>query len=193
MPYIDKKGRIYKYGEFFPSEMSPWAYNESIAQEYFPLTEEEAILAGFRWRKIDKKNYQPTLLSVDIPDDIKKTNDDITQEIIECAHKGECNQGCTTAFRIIPDELQFYRKIGVPIPNLCPTCRTIERLKLRLGVKLYDEMCMCEGSNSKNGIYKNVVTHSHGNEKCINKFKTGFNPKDGDIVYCEHCYQQEVD
>jgi len=193
MPYIDKKGRIYKYGEFFPSEMSPWAYNESIAQEYFPLTEEEAILAGFRWRKIDKKNYQPTLLSVDIPDDIKKTNDDITQEIIECAHKGECNQGCTTAFRIIPDELQFYRKIGVPIPNLCPTCRTIERLKLRLGVKLYDEMCMCEGSNSKNGIYKNAVTHSHGNEKCINKFKTGFNPKDGDIVYCEHCYQQEVD
>ena len=31
-PYIDKKGRVYKYGEFFPAEFSPWAYNETVAQ-----------------------------------------------------------------------------------------------------------------------------------------------------------------
>ncbi|MBI2610050.1 hypothetical protein HYW53_02635, partial [Candidatus Giovannonibacteria bacterium] len=31
MPYIDKKGRVYKYGEFFPPELSPFAYNETIA------------------------------------------------------------------------------------------------------------------------------------------------------------------
>src|SRR3989344_2422305 len=35
MPYIDQKGRVYKYGEFFPPELSPFAYNETIAQEYF--------------------------------------------------------------------------------------------------------------------------------------------------------------
>ncbi|MFA6258551.1 MAG: hypothetical protein WCX79_02530, partial [Candidatus Paceibacterota bacterium] len=40
MPYIDSKGRIYKYGEFFPPELSPFCYNETIAQEYFPLTKE---------------------------------------------------------------------------------------------------------------------------------------------------------
>ncbi|MBI4059569.1 hypothetical protein HY406_00725, partial [Candidatus Giovannonibacteria bacterium] len=26
MPYIDKKGRVYKYGEFFPPELSPFSY-----------------------------------------------------------------------------------------------------------------------------------------------------------------------
>jgi len=35
MPYRDKKGRVYKYGEFFPPELSPFSYNETIAQEYF--------------------------------------------------------------------------------------------------------------------------------------------------------------
>ncbi|HHD92301.1 MAG TPA: hypothetical protein ENL06_01585, partial [Candidatus Portnoybacteria bacterium] len=48
-PYIDKKGRVYRYGEFFPPELSPFAYNETIAQEYFPLTKEEAIEKGYQW------------------------------------------------------------------------------------------------------------------------------------------------
>src|SRR3990167_8842209 len=42
MPYIDKKGRVYKYGEFFTPELSPFAYNETVAQDYFPITEKEA-------------------------------------------------------------------------------------------------------------------------------------------------------
>jgi len=193
MPYIDKVGRIYKYGEFYPTEMSPWAYNETIAQEYFPLTKEEALAKGFRWRDPDVKNYKPTILSSNIPNDIKETDDSITEEIIECAHKQECNHNCTKAFRIISDELQFYRKIGVPVPTLCPACRTMERLKMRLGIKLYDEECMCNGRNSKDGIYKNFSAHAHGDNKCENKFKTGYNPDSLYIVYCEKCYQQEVD
>jgi hypothetical protein len=31
---------VYRYGEFFPPELSPFCYNETIAQEYFPLTKE---------------------------------------------------------------------------------------------------------------------------------------------------------
>jgi Zn ribbon nucleic-acid-binding protein len=192
MPYIDKIGRIYKYGEFFPSEFSPWAYNETIAQEYFPLTKEEALTKGFRWRDPDVKNYEPTILASGLPSDIKNTNDSITKEIIECAHRQECNHNCTKAFRIIPDELQFYRKIGVPVPVLCPACRTMERLKMRLGIKLYEEECMCAGKKSKDEIYENLGTHIHGDEKCSNKFKTGFDPKKGDIIYCDSCYKQEV-
>jgi len=33
---------IYRYGEFFPPELSPFSYNETIAQEYFPLTKEKS-------------------------------------------------------------------------------------------------------------------------------------------------------
>jgi hypothetical protein len=192
MPYVDKVGRVYKYGEFYPAEFSPWAYNETIAQEYFPLTKEESIEKGYRWREPDIKDYKQTILSGDVPSDITMVDDSITKEIIECAHKGECNQGCTKAFRIIPDELAFYKKIGVPLPTLCPACRTMERLKLRLGIELYDESCMCGDANSKDGVYKNMGNHTHENTQCMNTFKTGFKPDKGDIIYCESCYQQEV-
>ena len=29
-----------EWGEFFPHELSPFGYNETVAQEYFPMTEE---------------------------------------------------------------------------------------------------------------------------------------------------------
>jgi len=31
-----------EWGEFFPIEMSPFGYNETIAQEYFPITQDES-------------------------------------------------------------------------------------------------------------------------------------------------------
>ena len=193
MPYVDSAGRIYKYGEFFPIEFSPWAYNETIAQEYFPLTKEEAITKGYRWRDLDAKNYQPTIVAENIPADISTVADEITGEVFECAHKGECNQGCTKAFRVIPNELQFYRKIGIPLPTLCPACRTLERLKMRLGIKLFDRKCQCAGTISGNGEYTNGAKHLHGDASCENEFKTGFDPANSEIVYCEKCYQEEVD
>jgi hypothetical protein len=193
MPYVDSTGKVYKYGEFFPAEFSPWAYNETIAQEYFPLTKDEAIAKGYRWRDPATKDYVPTILAENIPADINEVEDSITGEVFECAHKGQCNQGCTKAFRIIPNELQFYKKIGVPLPTLCPACRTLERLKMRLGVKLYEGECMCAGKSSTDGEYQNYAEHTHGPGPCGNKFKTGYVPGHGDMVYCEQCYQQEVD
>jgi len=61
-PFADNVGRIIKYGEFFPSDMTPFAYNETIAQEYFPKTKEQAIKDGYKWKDIDKKNYIPTIM-----------------------------------------------------------------------------------------------------------------------------------
>lgn len=192
MPYVDSAGHYYKYGEFFPVEMSPWAYNETLAQEYFPLTKDEALAKGYRWRDTDAKNYVPTVLAENIPGDITEVSDDITKEIFECAHKGTCNHNCTKAFKVIADELTFYKKIGVPLPTLCPACRTMERLKFRLGMELYDRKCMCAGTSDETGQYKNMGPHYHEGSPCSETFKTGFSPSGDAIVYCEKCYQQEV-
>ncbi len=192
MPFVDKVGRVYKYGEFFPIEMSPWAYNETLAQEYFPLTKEEALAQGYRWRDVESKEYKPTILAEDIPKDITLVEDSIIKDIFECAHKGQCNHGCTKAFRVIADELSFYRKLGIPLPTHCYACRTMDRLELRLKMELYDSACMCGGDKSTDGRYSNQIEHSHGNVACTNVFKTGFDPVKGDLVYCESCYQQEV-
>lgn len=192
MPYIDKVGRVYKYGEFFPSEMSPWAYNETIAQEYFPLTKEQAIEKGYKWRDVETRNYVATIKSENIPEDINTVDEKITSEIFECAHKTNCSHNCTKAFRVIPDELNFYKKIGVPLPTLCPACRTMERLEMRLKLELYERVCMCAGGKDDTEQYQNIETHPHGQNHCGEKFKTGYNPESGTIVYCESCYQQET-
>jgi Zn ribbon nucleic-acid-binding protein len=180
MPFIDKVGRIIKYGEFFPCDMTPFAYNETIAQEYFPKTKEQAIKEGYRWIENNQKNYKPTLMGEDLPNSISQVSSNILQEVIGCAHKGECNQQCTFAFKIIPDELQFYRTNNIPLPELCPNCRHYERLIGRNPIKIWPRSCMCDLSN-----------HEHVG-KCKNEFETSYAPDRPEKVYCEKCYQEEV-
>ena len=181
LPYTDKMGRLYPYGEFLPAELSPFAYSETIAQEYFPLSAGEAGRLGYRWEERDKNNYQITLLAKDIPDHIQDVDDSILQQIIECAHAvppnpptggGGCNQQCVSAFRIIPQELAVYRERNIPLPRLCPNCRHYERLALRNPLKLWPRRCMGQG--------------------CENKFETPYAPDRPEIVYCEQCYNAEV-
>ena len=180
MPYIDKQGLIYKYGEFFPIETCPFAYNETNAQEFFPLTKEEALAKGYSWRDNEKRNYESTILTEDLPETISETSESIINEIITCEHKGECNQQCTGAFKIIPGELAFYKRMNIPLPHLCPNCRHSERIKYRNPMKLWRRQCEC-----------NQLGHSH-EEKCQNEFETSYSPDRAEIVYCEKCYQQEV-
>jgi hypothetical protein len=181
MPYVDKEGKIYKYGEFFPAELSPFCYNETIAQEYFPLNEEEAYKLGYRWKNEEKRNYKIDIKTEDIPDEIKAINKDIIGKVIECEHKGKCNEQCTEAFKIIEDELSFYQRMKLPLPHLCPNCRHYVRQKQRNPVKLWHRQCMCDKEN-----------HFHGAQKCKVEFETSYSPERPEIVYCEKCYQQEV-
>ncbi|MCX6723093.1 MAG: hypothetical protein NT094_03420, partial [Candidatus Staskawiczbacteria bacterium] len=116
MPYTDKKGRVYKYGEFFPIEMSPVCYNESVAQEYFSLTKEQVIEQGYDWKDSEQKSYQITMRTDDLPDSIKEVQDSILDDVIQCAHNQQCNEQCTQAFKITNQELQFYRKMNLPLP-----------------------------------------------------------------------------
>jgi hypothetical protein len=202
---VDKKGRVYKYGEFFPPELSPFAYNETIAQEYFPLTKEQALAQGYAWKDPEERNIHPDIRTEDLPDHIKDVKDDILGKIIQCGHSQikedgtlemGCNEQCTTAFKIIPQELQFYRRMNLPLPRLCPNCRHYQRLKQRNPLKLWHRKCMCQGKYGTNNLqlttYNNTVTHFHGDQPCPNEFETSYAPDRPEIVYCEECYNAEV-
>ena len=169
MPYTDKKGRIYKYGEFFPPELSPFGYNETIANEYFPLTKEQAIKQGYNWYDKPKSEYKATIKAKDLPDNIKDVDDSILKEVIEC-NNSDC--AGSNVFRIIPQELKFYKKMNLPLPHLCPDCRHRERIKQRNPLKLWKRQCMNKG--------------------CTNTFETTYSPERPEIVYCEKCYNKEV-
>jgi hypothetical protein len=179
-PYLDKNGMVYKYGEFFPTEFSPFAYNETVAQEYFPLTKESAKSSGFKWKDFGVKSHNAAKEEDTLPKDIKEVDNGILKEIIACAHSGSCAHQCTGAFRILPQELEFYRRRKIALPNLCPNCRHYERLSWRNPLKLWHRQCMCDRPS-----------HSHS-DRCPVEFETPYSPERKETVYCESCYNSEV-
>ncbi len=179
--FEDKNGRVYKYGEFFPIELSPFAYNETIAQEFFPIIKKEANKQGYLWRDKEVKNFNITIFSDNIPDNIDDVNEVILKEVLGCGHKGDCDHQCNIAFRLTDYELKFYKKHSIPIPNLCPNCRHYERFKIMPALKLWTRSCMCDKQN-----------HFHGSKKCNVEFKTSYAPERPEKVYCESCYNKEV-
>lgn len=185
VPYVDAQGLVYKYGEFFPIEFSPFGYNNSLTIEHFPLTEEEALKKGYAWIDPEKGNYAVSMQSSDIPESIKDVTDDITKEIIACSQ-------CRRPYRIVADELTFLRKENLPLPRLCVDCRHKRRIGDRLSIQLYDRTCMCSGKTDDTDQYQNLSNHEHSPDHCSNDFKTGYAPESGMIVYCEQCYQREV-
>ena len=170
MPYKDFLGREYCYGSTFPLDIHAFAYNETIAQELFPISKEEAEKQGYRWVEPEAKNHSITLKAEDVPDSIEEVDEQILKEVIGCADAGKCNHQCTEAFKITPDDLNFYKRMGIPVPKLCPNCRHFARLAQRAPNKLYDRKCA----------------------KCGKEIQTTYAPDRPEIVYCKQCYQKEV-
>ncbi len=174
MPYVDKRGIIYKYGEFFPSELSLFSYNESFANSYFPLEKEEAIKQGFKWKDIPINKYEITIKAGELPDDIKDVDESIFNQVIEC-------EISKRAFRITQSEYQFYKQMNIPLPHLHPDERNKNRLKKQNPMRLWHRECMCDKAD-----------HHNHTGKCEVEFETSYSSDRSELVYCEKCYQQEV-
>lgn len=164
MPYTDKQGRAYRYGEFFPPELSPHAYNETLAHNFFPLSETESRQKGFRWRDTEIHDYKITKPSSALPDHIKDADDSILNETIGCAT-------CPRGFKIIRSELDFLRKMNLPLPRRCPFCRTGDKFKQWV---------------------KQLTLTTRTCAKCGATFDTNYTPEDAPEILCKQCYLQEV-
>lgn len=152
------------YGLMMPPEISPFAYNETIAQDNMPLTKEEAIAQGFRWEDdIQMTKGKETLQQEEIPDHINDIKDEIVKEILRCID-------CKRNYKITEQELLFYRKMKLPIPRKCFFCRHQDRIKRRGSYKFWDRKC----------------------DHCGKDIKTNYSPDRKEIIYCEKCYKQEV-
>lgn len=181
VPYVNSQGHTYRYGEFFPPELSPFPYNDTVARDFFPLSKEEIVAQGYHHREADDRKYSPTVQAANLSLRIQDTQDSITNEIIECSHAGTCQDGCATAYRITPKELEFYRKLNLPLPRFCFNCRHQNRFKQRTPIKLWKRTCMCKYPN-----------HDHKETSCANEFETSFSPDRKETIYCESCYNAEV-
>ena len=170
MPYRDSLGREYTYGSTVPLDIHAFAYNETIAQELFPISKEQAEKQGYRWAEPEVKSHNITLKGEDVPDSIEQVDEQILKETIGCAHEGKCNHQCTHAFKVTSSDLNFYKRMGIPIPQLCPNCRHFARLAQRNPIKLWTRQCA----------------------KCKKEIKTSYAPIRPETVYCKQCYNNEV-
>jgi CxxC-x17-CxxC domain-containing protein len=179
-----------EWWEFFPPVLSSFAYNDSEAQYIFPLNP-KADARGLKWKinYIDREGniykslaeaWKKTvfkwstaeapfpkvekIISADkLPKNITEIPDDILNWAIEC-------EITKKPFRIIKQELDFYRRNNLPIPKIHPDQRHIERLKLRNPRKLFARKC----------------------DKCGKDIQTTYAPERKEIVYCKECYSKEI-
>ena len=144
-------------------EMSPFAYNETHAYEYYPLTKEEVLKFGCTWKDDQQKTqYQGEV--AEASDEIVDTDDNIVSGILQC-------EVTEKNYRILKPELEFYRKMNLPIPRICPDQRHKRRMQLRNPRKLHQRNC----------------------DKCSAEIQTSFAPERPEQVYCEQCYLAVVE
>lgn len=159
---VEHMKRTGQWGQFFPIEISPFAYNETNANVYFPLTEAEIEQRG--WRVMRRPPYtlgKETITK--IPARIQDVPESITQEVLACTK-------CQRNYRIIPQELSFLKEIQTPLPSLCPECRYLQRLATRNPQKLWKRKCM----------------------SCQKPIETTYAPKRPEKIYCEACYLKKI-
>ncbi len=128
---IEAMTRRGEWGEFFPIPLSSFAYNETLAQEYFPLTKEKALSFGYPWKDQEVVS-EPQ--KIQLPDRITDTTETIMKEILSCLQ-------CTKNYKIIPQEFKYQKQAGIPLPRLCPDCRHTKRMKTRNERRLWKRQC----------------------------------------------------
>jgi hypothetical protein len=154
-----------EWGQFFPVSMSPFAYNESLAQENFPLTQKQAEKRGWLWREKQHNVGQVDKIipAIELPDDTNDIPDDILNWALTCSATGN-------PYRIIPHELRFYRQHNLPIPRFHFDERHQQRMTLRNLRMLASKQC----------------------SKCVKNIQAALPKGYQGKVYCDECYLKEV-
>src|SRR3989344_166136 len=162
-PFVDPRGRVFRYGEFLPYEISLFGYNESYAADFFPLDKAEAERQGFACHEPEPNPHKPTLRVADVPDSIRDVPDSILNDVIACG-------SCGKPFRILSVELGLLRRFGLPVLGDCPDCRYRSRFVQLNPPRLWDRVC----------------------GKCGTAIRTAYAPDRPEIVYCEKCFNAAI-
>ena len=155
------------WGNFFPIWMSPFGYNESIANEYMPLEKPDTLAQGFTWRDdIPHTKGQENCSFKDLPKSPNDYNDkDLLDKILKC-------EACDKNYRFISREIAFYKRMKLALPSKCFNCRHQARMNNRNPRILNEVTCVSCGN-------KTLTTYPKEKHKIYK-------------IYCEDCYKREI-
>ena len=163
-----------EWGEFFPPELSPFAYNETVAQEHFPLSKHQVMHHGWQWRDEDVRDVDTD--SVYVPLGISQYTEAIVGAEVAKENIDACVSGvlaCTASgrpFRIVAQELAFYIEHSLPLPTKHPDVRHMGRIQARNPRTLYTRNCAT----------------------CAKEMHTTYASDRPEKVVCDVCYRKEV-
>jgi hypothetical protein len=125
-----------EWGEFFPQSMSPWAYHQTVAAEYYPMSKSQAISYGFHWSEEEERSANSGDI---VPEDRTAVAlEDVLATTYQC-------EETERAFKFVRPELRFYEKMNLPLPARCPDARHGQRIALRNPRKLFRRECSKTG------------------------------------------------
>lgn len=154
-----------EWGQFFPVQLSPFGYNETLAQQVFPMAKDEVLKNCWKLEEVslEAPKASKVLPASQLPQDIDEIPDDILNWAIEC-------EVSKKPFKIIPQELDFYRKYHLPIPHLHPEERHKSRMTKRNPQFLWERSC----------------------SNCQKKIMSSYSPECEVPILCEACYLEKV-
>jgi len=167
---IEHMQKTDEWGDNFPIGVNVYAYNETLANDNFPRSKEEALAFGARWQdnnyslKHDGPFYEPKDDIADYESD-EGERQKLLSGILKCEVSGK-------PYKIMPQELAFYLEHNIPVARKHFNVRFTERMIKRNPKHLWHRKCMNEG--------------------CNNEFETTYAPDRKEKVYCEKCYQQSI-
>lgn len=159
---IEDMKRSKEFGEFFPTSLSPFGYNESKASEWFPRSKEEVVKRGWQWSDFDPPTTEglKIISNKELPELIEDVSDDILNCAIRCEVSGK-------PFRVIAPDLKFYRGRGVSIPKLCAKERQKARIQAENPRVLIERSC----------------------EECHSPVQTTYPVNRPEKLLCDRCYE----
>ncbi len=123
------------------------------------------LAKGWQWR--DQVDDPPQVKKVIDASALPASITDVPDDILNWAIKCEVTK---RPFRIQQLELNFYRRMGIPIPRRHFDVRHAARHALRNPRHIWERTC----------------------GKCNKAIKTTYAPERPEIVYCERCYLEIV-
>lgn len=159
---IEHMQKTGEWGEFLDYKVSPFGYNEAVGFEYYPLNKDQALAIGAKWHEESAEKLEGTVQH-SVPEDIRLVGDDILSKVLTCEVTGR-------PYKIIPQELAFYRKMKLPLPRRCPDQRHMDRIHLHNPYRLFARICA----------------------SCNKAIQTTYEEERAKKVLCEKCYLETL-
>ena len=151
-----------EWGDYFPTSCAPICYNESNAQDYFPITKQQAESENLWWHDHEEVKEEGEILE-EVPSTIEEIDESICEKALKCEVTGK-------QYKILPQELRFYKTMGLAIPKKHVHQRHRERLDKRNPRWFWKREC----------------------PKCGEEMVTNYSVDNDTNVICEACYLKEA-